>query len=72
MIPSKKGHLNAFQYVHIPSVRHLFDRVGRVVPPPTVVDPEVSVLDPRKNDLINDVMELADRVPAPDKPEDDQ
>lgn len=63
MIPHK-SFLNKFQIVHCPTVRDLFVRAGNVVAPPTTTDGSQSVIEPRKNDIMNDINELADQVPV--------
>lgn len=63
MIPHK-SFLNKFQNVHCPTVRDLFGRAGNIVPPPTTSDGSQSVIEPRKNDVLDDINRLADEVPV--------
>lgn len=63
MIPHKT-FLNKFQNVHCPTVRDLFARAGNRVAPPTISDGSQPVIEPRKNDIINDINEYADQLPV--------
>lgn len=67
MIPTGKGFLNRFKMVKIPSVKSMFVRSGHVPPQPTSADLDLlGTLPTRKNDMVEVIEELADKVPVND------
>lgn len=61
MIPTKEGFLNRMTPVQLPNARDLFSRFGRSTSLGVKVEDNTSYLNPRKNDVIDEVERLASK-----------
>lgn len=59
MTPTKEGFLNRMTPVQLPNARDLFSRFGRSTSVGVKVEDNTSYLNPRKNDVIDEVERLA-------------